>query len=181
MSSVKKQVSPTIKSYNNWNAAKWGLYAGMWSAPFIPATVMTIINWDEWFAQTGVSLPLGFVSLLVSTLFSIILIWKKDDITNKAISAVYYLAIIFVFFGASLLFLANLFSQVGYMFLATAGGLMASGTADQINKSVVKPNVEYYKNVISKNYLDKKSKRLAAIEEQAQKDAEAENGKDVKF
>ena len=178
---MKKQKSTTIRSYQKWNAAKWCLYAGMFASPCVPATAMTIINWDEWFAQSGISLPFGFASLLVSTLLSIILIWKKDDITNKTVSVVYYLAIIFVFFGAALLFLAKLFSQVGYMFLATAGGLIASGTADQINKSAVKPNVDYYKTLISKNRLDKRSKRLAEIDEQARKDGLEERKKDVKF
>ena len=177
----KKQKPQTLKSYQKWNTAKWCLYGGMFAAPFIPATAMTIINWDEWFAQTGVSLPLGFASLLVSTILSIIGIWKKDDIADKTVSAVYYLALIFVCFGATFLFLASLFSQVGYMFLATAGGLVASGTADQVNKSLVKPRVEEYKKLINENLLDEKAKKKALRAEQAKKDAEQFNGKDVRF
>lgn len=170
----KKQTPKTLVEYKKWNTAKWALYGAMFAAPVAPATIMTIINWDEWFAQSGVSLPLGFVSLLVSTLLSIIGIWKKDDLANKAVSAVYYLALVFVCFGATFLFLANLFSQVGYMFLATAGGLVASGTADQVNKSLVKPRVKEYKELIETNALDTRAKKKAERKERAKLDAEKE-------
>lgn len=168
----KKPKLKTVQEYKKWNTAKWGLYAGMWASPLVPAGIMTVINWDEWFAKSGISLPFGFASLLVTTILSIILIWKKDDIVNKAVSCVFYLAVLFIFFGATFLFLASLYQMVGYMFMATAGGLVASGTADQLNKSLVKPNVEFYQNLIKENKLDAKSKRQAKREEQARKDAE---------
>ena len=171
---AKKELPKTVIAYRKWNAAKWGLYAGMFAAPVIPASIMTAINWNEWFAQSGVSLPLGFASLLVSTVLSIIGIWKKDDITNKAVSAVYYLALIFVCFGATFLFLANIFSQVGYMFLLTAGGLAVGGTSDQVNKSLVKPRVEEYKKLIEENALDERAKKKAERKAQAKLDAEKE-------
>ncbi len=171
---MKKKVSPTIKSYRKWSTAKWSLYGATFAAPVVPATVMTIVNWDEWFAQSGPSLPLGFVSLLVSTLLSIIGIWKKDDIANKAISAIYYIALLFVCFGATFLFLSSLFSQVGYMFMATAAGLVASGTADQVNKSLVKPRVEEYKELIDKNALDERARKKQQRIAQAKLDAENE-------
>lgn len=162
----------TIQEYKKWNRAKWGLYAGMWASPLVPAGTMTIINWDEWFAKSGVSLPFGFASLLVTTILSIVLIWKKDEIVNKAVSCIFYIAVLFVFFGATFLFLASLYQMVGYMFLATAGGLVASGVSDQVNKSLVKPNLEFYQKLIAENHLDAKSKRQLKREEQARKDAE---------
>lgn len=174
MAKQKKKTPETVKSYRKWNVSKWALYAGTWVSPFIPATAMTIINWDEWFAISGPSLPLGFASLLVSTLLAIIGIWKKDEIVGKSISMVYYLAVIFAGFGASMLFLAGLFSQVGYMFLATAGGLVVGGTSDQLNKSLAKPMVEEYKKLIEDNCLDPKSKRKAERKEKAKLEAERE-------
>lgn len=175
----------TVQEYKKWNGAKWGLYAGMWASPVIPASIMTAINWDEWFAKSGVSLPFGFSMLLVSTLLAIVLIWKKDDIMNKAISAVFYLALLFACLGGTMLFLASLYTQVGYMFLLTAGGLVVSGVSDQINKTLVKPNVDYYKELIANNQLDAKSKRRAEREEQARRDAEEDKArlsrKEVKF
>lgn len=169
---AKKPKYKTIQEYKKWNGIKWGLYAGMWASPVAPATVITVINWDEWFAKSGVSLPFGFASLLVTTILSIILIWKKDEVVNKAVSCVFYIAVLFVFFGATFLFLASLYQMVGFMFLATAGGLVASATADQFNKSLVKPNVAFYQNLIKENHLDAKSKRQLKREEQARKDAE---------
>ena len=170
----KKEKSPTVRTYKNWKSARLALYVATFSSPLIPASIMTIINWDEWFQQSGISLPLGFASLLVSTLLSIIGIWKKDNLMNKTISAVYYLALLFVGFAAAFLFLANLMSQVGYMFLATAGGLLAGGTADQVNKSLVKPRVKEYRNLIDKNGLDARAKRKLERKKQAKLDAENE-------
>lgn len=162
----------TVDHYKRWNTAKWSLYASMWALPLAPATAMTIINWDEWFAKSGLSLPFGFATLLASTLLSIIGIWKKDEIVNKTVSVVYYLALVFTGFGVSFLFLASLYQMIGYMMLATAGGLLASGTVDQINKSLVKPNVAFYKKLIEENCLDEKSKRKKQREEQARREAE---------
>ena len=171
---AKKAKSPTLVRYKRWKLASFGLKAGAYAAPLLPATIMTIVNWDEWFAQAGVSLPLGFVSLLISTLLSIIGMWKKDDLLNKKVSAVFYLAILFCCFGATFLFLAKLFSQVGFMFLATAGGLAVGGTADQLNKSLVNVRVEEYAKLIEDNVLDDKAKKKAQRKEQAKLDAEKE-------
>lgn len=171
---AKKEVSPTVKAYKKWKTARAGLYAATFSSPLLPATVMTIVNWDEWFAKSGVSLPLGFASLLVSTVLSIIGIWKKDDLTNKAVSAVYYLALVFVGFAASFLFLANLMAQVGYMFLATAGGLIAGASADQVNKSLVKPRIKEYRELIDANGLDTRAKKKIERKQQAKLEAERE-------
>ena len=158
MAKVKKQKSETLINYEKWNRAKKALYVGMFSAPLAPATIMTIVNWDEWFKKSGVSLAM----------------WKKDDLLNKKISFVFYLCGLFVAFGASFLFLANLMAQVGYMFLATAGGLAISGTSDQINKSLVKKRVEEYKQLIEENALDERSKQKRQRKEQAKLDAEKE-------
>lgn len=174
MAKAKKQKSETLINYEKWNRAKKALYVGMFSAPLAPATIMTIVNWDEWFKKSNASLPMGFALLLVSTLLSVLAMWKRDDLINKKISFVFYLCGLFVMFGASFLFLANLMAQVGYMFLATAGGLAISGTADQVNKSLVKKRVEEYKQLIEENALDERSKQKRQRKEQAKLDAEKE-------
>jgi len=171
---AKKKKTQTLIEYQKWNRAKWGLWAGMFSAPLIPATIMTAVNWDEWFAKSGISLPMGFALLLVSTLLSVLGMWKRDELINKKVSFVFYLCGLFLTFGASFLFLANLMAQVVYMFLATAGGLAISGTADQFNKSLVIPNVEDYKKLVEENGLDERSKKKQQRKEQAKKDAELE-------
>lgn len=171
---AKKQKLKTIKEYQKWNVIKWSLYGAMFVTPLAPAATMTAINWEDWFAKSGVSLPCGFVMLVISTLLSIIFIWKKDEITKKSVSAIFYLSLVFACFGCAFMFLAKLFEQVGHIFLATALGLVASGTSDQFNKSLVKPRVAEYKELIDTNGLDTRAKKKAERKAQAKADAEKE-------
>ena len=171
---AKKEVSPTVKAYKKWKVAAVGLTIGTFASPLLPATLMTAINWDEWFAKSGVSLPFGFSALVVSTVLSIVGIWKKDSLVNKTVSAVFYLSIVFMFFGVAFLFLANLMSQVGYMFLATAGGLAVGASADQVNRSLARPMVKEYRKLIDRNALDPNAKKKAERKKQAREDAENE-------
>lgn len=170
----KKFKSKTVKKYRLWKTAKYGLYAAKYAAPFIPATALTIINWDEWFNKSGVSLPLGFASLLATTLLALIGIMKRDEIVKKNVSVIFYLAIVFVCFGATCLFLANLMAQVGYLFMLTAAGLAASATSDQIGKTVVEERIAEYRELIDTNCLDNRAKRRQERKERARLEAEQE-------
>lgn len=174
MAKKEKFKSKTLQTFKRWKALKVGLYAGMFSAPILPATITTIINWDEWFAQAGVNLPFGFASLLVTTILGIVGIWKKDEIVSKAVSAIYYVALVFACLGATNLLLSSLFSTVGQMFLLTAGGLVASGTCDQVNRNLVTKRIEEYAELVEKNELDPRVKKKNERKERAKLQAEEE-------
>lgn len=165
------KVKTTEQHYKNWKRGKNALYVAQWVMPFVPATVITAINWEEWFANQGLSLPFGFVSLLVSVLVSILSIYKNDDDTDKKLSPIYSVAMMLACWGATFLLLANIMDQMGIMFLATAGGVIGSGTASQINKSVVKPRIDEYRKLLDENLLDKKAQAKDQREQQAKQEA----------
>ena len=174
MAKEKKVKSKTISTYKKWNAARWGLFAGQFAAPLMPAAIMTAVNWEEWFAKSGTSLPLGFASLLVTVILAVLGLWKKNEIIEKTVSIVFYLALLFFMIGVTACFLASLFSNVGYMFMATGGGLLASGICDQVNKSAVNEKVKEYRQLIDDNNLDDKAKRRQERKDRARREAEEE-------
>ena len=90
------------------------------------------------------------------------------------ISGVFYLAILFICFGATFLFLSSLTTQVGYMFMATAGGLVVGGVCDQLNKSLVVPRMNEYKALVNDYDLDPKALARRERKAKAQAMAEAE-------
>lgn len=168
----KKPKYKTVQSYNKWRNGKYALLAGTFASPIIPATVVTAINWNEWFSKSSLSLPFGFACLILAVVMAILGILKSNVVFKKADVALFCLAGFFAVIGLSCLFLASLFTQIGMMWLYVAGGLLGSGTCLAVEKYKIEPNVVYYKKLIEENCLDAKSKRQKAREEQARKDAE---------
>lgn len=164
----------TLQHYRNWQIGKNALYVAQWSTPFIPATVITAINWEEWFANQGWTMPFGFATLLVGIFVSILSFYKNDEDAEKKVSGLYQICFILAIFGVSFLLLANIMNQMGFFFLATAGGCLGGATANQVNKTKVKPRIAEYKELIDANFLDKKSQE----KEQRRLQAESE-GKQV--
>lgn len=165
--------SKTVRNKNILKGVNWGMWGAKFALPFIPATVMTIINWDEWFANTHGSLPAGFLLMVVGTLVSIIGIWKKDKFMEKHISPLFVLVIGLVLVAASFLLLANILYQAGIMFLYCAAGALAAAIDDQVQMSVVSPRLVEIEEDIKEGGLDRKTnkrearrqKRLAEMEE----------------
>lgn len=151
-----KKKKTTIQHYNSWKRLKYGLYAFQWTAPIIPATIITAINWQEWFKENN-SLPFGFVSLLVSVLLSILMIYKRDETAESKVSPIYSVAMIIAVWGVTFLLLGSLMNNMGVLFLATAGGCVGSGTANQVIQSKVQPMIDEYRKLIDENLLDKKA------------------------
>lgn len=170
----KKPKSTTLTTYKKYKALKYGLFAGTFICPVIPATVLTAINWQEWFNKTSVSLPFGFACLLVTVITAIVGVLKSDTVFKKADIALFYLAGIFVLIGLTCMFLASLFSQMGYLWLYTSSGLLGGGVCATVEKKVVEPLIGEYAELISEFALDKKSKRKQERMEKARKEAEAE-------
>lgn len=168
----KKPKLKTVETYKKLVFGKYALYAGTFAFPLVPATIITIVNWDEWFAKSSTSLPFGFASMLVTVILAIIGILNSGTILKKAEIALYILAGLFICVGITNLFLASLLVQVAYVWLAVGAGLVGSGTCAVVEKKVFEPNIKLYKKLIKDNNLDYKSKREKAREEQARKDAE---------
>lgn len=169
---AKKVKSKTVRTRNALavtNKVMWGAKFGM---PFVPATIMTIINWDEWFAQTNGGLPLGFLTLVVATIISIIGIMKKDALVQKNVSPLFVFALALFCVAASFLWLSNVMYQAGMMFLWTACAVVAAAVDDQVQKSVVEPNLAFYKDLVIRGGLDKKTEKKKNKEQKALEEME---------
>lgn len=169
---AKREVS-TLGYYRRWKAAKVGLYAGKYALPLVPAVTITAINWDAWFVKTGWSLPLGFASLLISIISTIIAITKKDEVLKDKISGLFYIAAIMAVWAISFMFLANILQQMGQMLLWTVAGITAGGVSDQVNMSLVDSRITEYKGYIEENTLSKSSQRRKARAEKAERERKA--------
>lgn len=174
----KKVKSETISAYKKWNAARIGLYTGMYVMPLMPATIMTCVNWNEWFNASGVSLPMGLITLLIGVLMAIMGITKRDELFKKNVSGLFYFVLVFAIIGISFKFLANICNQMGDMFLFTACGVLGSGGCDQLNKSLVKPRVEEYKELIESNFLNAKAKAKQERKLRAEQEAREQRKQD---
>jgi len=165
--------SKTVKTRNALRVINAIMYGSKYAMPFVPATVMTIINWNEWFAETRGSLPAGFTALIIATIIAIIGIFKKDKLAEKKVSVLFVFALALFVVAASFLWLANVMHEAGMMFLYTACAVTASAVDDQLEKSLVLPRLEEFNEDIKEGGLDKKTnrreerkaKRLAEIEE----------------
>ena len=168
----RKPKPKTVQMRDRWRAGKIALYAGTFVAPITPATIVTIINWEEWFSKSSISLPFGFATLLVTVILAIVGVLNSGKVFKKADIALFVLAGFFACVGLVNLFLASLFAQMGYMWLYTASGLLVSASCLIAEEKVVEPNLKLYNKLIEENCLDAKSKRKKKKEEQAKLDAE---------
>lgn len=172
----KKPKSKTLKTYRRLKLTSRLLYASTYVMPLIPAAIMVGINWDEWVAQTnnGWSLGLGFGSMLLAVLVTIVGIAKRDEIVEEKVSPLFYFAALLSVWSVALLFLATIAHELGIMLGYTVVGLVGAGVADQVNKNVIKPKREMYKEIVDEAGLDEKAIARKRKKEQLLKQAEKE-------
>ena len=176
MSKVKTPKTQTQKSYRNWSIVKWLLYGGTYATPLIPAGIMVGVNWEEWFTpQESVSLGLGFASLLLTIVITIVGIGKRDKILRDSFSPLYYFAMILALWAIVLMFLASIAHELGTMLLYTCFGLVGGATCDQFRKTKVDENVNMYKALINEFELDDKQVARRRKRERARALAEEES------
>ena len=168
----KKPKSKTLSSYRGLKVGKVALYTGVFACPITPATIITLINWEEWFAKSDKSLPFGFASLLVTVVVAIVGAIKSDTVLKKVDIALYYLGGLLMCIGITCLFFASLLSQMGYMWLYTGAGVLASGACLTVEKKVVSPSLQFYKGLVEENFVDKKTRKKQEKIERAKKEAQ---------
>lgn len=179
MSKVKKEKKErtTLQTYKALKRGQIGMEVGKYAMPLIPASIITGVNWDNWFANCGASLPFGFTSLIFAVVLAILGISKKDNLVKEKLSGLVYLALTFACFGLAFKFLSNVMNQMGDVFLWTALAICGSFGVDQVDKTVMTKNINFYKELVDKNELDprarKKKAKEAKLAEKAQKEAEA--------
>lgn len=159
MTKKPKIKSKTVRQRTALKVTNVSMIGAKYAMPFIPATIMTIINWDEWFAQTNGGLPLGFLTLVVATIISIIGIMKKDALVQKNVSPLFVFALALFCVAASFLWLSNVMYQAGMMFLWTACAVVAAAVDDQVQQSVVVPAIKELDEDIKEGGLDRKTNK----------------------
>ena len=159
MAKTKKIKSKTVQKRNALRVTNVAMIGAKFAMPAVPATVLTIINWDEWFAQTNGGLPIGFATLLISTIIAVIGIMKRDDLAKKNVSSIFPFALALIVAGAACLWLANVMHQAGIMFMYTGAAVFASAIDDQVQKSFVVPRLAEMNEDIKEGGLDKKSNK----------------------
>jgi len=169
---VKKPKSKTKSTYNKYRVAKYSLKAGTYVVPLVPDATILGVNWEEWVNQSNSwSLGVGFTSLLLTVIMTIWGIAKRDEVVKKNISPLFYLAILLAMWAICLMFLATIASNFGYLLLAASAGLIGGATCDQVNKSKIIPETEFYKKIMQDAGLDEKYNKREAIKQQAYAEA----------
>jgi len=166
----EKKDLTTLTMRNRYRGYKVGAYIGKYLAPVIPAAITTGINWDKWFQQSGTSLPMGFVTLLIAIIVSILAISKKDKLVETKVTPLIYVTLIMAIWGVAFMFLANICDQMGKLLLYTCIGLLASAASDQVDQVVIEPRLEEYNKLVDEFGLDKKAVAKQQRREQAKKD-----------
>ena len=168
---AKKQKSKTLSTYRKFKATDIGLKVGVFVAPIIPAVVVTGVNWEKWWGEANVSLPFGFACLLLTIASTVLGIMKSDTIIKKKDIGLFYLTFVFILIGVTCIFLASLFSQIGYMFLYTAAGLGTSAVEFVVDERIIQPRRDFYKKLVEDNALDPKSRRKLEKQRRAEEEA----------
>jgi hypothetical protein len=157
---MKKNLTKTQKLHRNWKTASIVSKIGVYTCPFIPASIITAINAEEWFSENPWSIGIGFASLLISVLSSILAVASKDKLLKNKISVLYGLAGLFACFGISFMFLASISQNFGQMFLFTSFGLVGSATCNQLDEKLFSLKEKWYKEILNKAGIDKQDKVL---------------------
>lgn len=167
----KKPKSKTKSLYRRWRVAKAGLYVGTYTLPLVPASTMLMENWNEWFNNDEWSIGLGFGMLLLTVFITIYGVAKRDKIMNDHVSPIYYLAFLLGLWAIVLMFLASIANEFGQMLLYTCFGLVGGASCDQLRKSKVDNEVEFYRQIICEAGLDERLKIKQEKKEMARKRA----------
>ncbi len=174
---MAKQRKPmTTVAKRNWlSFADKATRVGYYGAPLVPVAVMVGINWDEWFVKShnGWTVGGGFIMLVLSTLLTYFAIAKKKKLFEQ-FSAFWSVAIILVSWAVALLLLSRLLSDLGFMLLYIAFGVVGSAILDETDTRVLKPKAEFYANLCRDTGLDAKEEKRKAKEAAAKVQAEAE-------
>lgn len=174
MEAEKKPKSKTLSAYRGYQIARASLYGGIFALPLAPATIITLINWEEWFVDSNKTLPFGFASLLLTVIVAIVGVLNSGTVFKKVDIALYFLAGLLMCIGITCMFLASLFTQMGYMWLYTGAGILGSGICYTVEDKIIKPQITFYKGLIESNSLDNKTKRKLDRIERARREAERE-------
>lgn len=178
MNNEKKPKSKTLSKRDGLRVAKYSLRFGMFASPFVPVAVETGINWNEWFNNSnGLHVGFGFISLVVSTLLTYLMIAKKKKLFEN-FSAFWSVAIIVICWATAFLLLSSILHQIGFTLLYIGLAVIPSAVMDEVDTRVVEKDLALYSQLVSENGLDEKESRrqrkIEAKKRLAEQEAERE-------
>lgn len=136
------------KDYRKWLAIKAGMKVGTYASVLTPSAVIFGMNYQEWFAESGSNGPsigIGFGMLIVSTLVTIVAVFKKDSDFMKKFSPLFYIAVICLLWAATFSFLSSILYEMGSMFYYISAGVLGGAVFDEVNTAYVNPRYEAIK------------------------------------
>ena len=170
----KEPLSPTMKSYKRWRNAHIALKATEYSAPFVPLGIVLGVNWNEWFPQNGehTSVAVGLIMALASTVVAVAAIVKKDSDFMKKIGLFIVFAFEFIGWGIVCVLLSKIALELGKALICTGAGLIATATADVVDKSAINNKYLEMKKLVDDNGLSKWGEWKERAKIQAEYDGE---------
>lgn len=175
---MKKERKPktTLQTYKALKRTKLAMQIGTFVLPLVPMVVIGGINWNDWFANAGSSLPAGFTTMLIATLSAIATIVKNKELKEHGISPLIIGAITLILIGVSCKFLSSILNDLGTMFIAAGAGIVMSFVDETVEHKIVDGRIEEYAGYVRDNNLDPKQirreEKRKAREEKAKKEAE---------
>lgn len=173
---MRRKRSKIKSAYNRWRIVKGTMHVGTYLFPLVPSGIQIYMNWNAWFQTSNKwSVGMGFGSLLVTVLITIVGVAKRDEILKQSISPIFFLALVMACWGITLMFLASIADQFGAMLLFTSFGILGGAVCDQVNKAKVSKEVEFYKKTLTDTGLlrsaQKEKERKAKIRLLAEEEA----------
>ena len=153
----RKPKTKAERKLRTWKTTKALLHIGTYLSPFVPASILTAVNVDEWFATNAVSVSTGFVTLALAVVMGIFAISKKDNLLKTHVSPIIYIAIFFVVLGVSFKFLESISGELGNMFILIAVGLVGSFASSQVEQTIATEKTEYWKSIVVDAGIDRKA------------------------
>lgn len=174
MAKNKEKPSKTITDYRRYRNIHYALKATEYVAPFAPFGVMLGLNWNTWFpaGKDSTSVAVGLVMAIASLIMSVLAIAKKDSAFMKKVGAFIPVAVAFLGWGLVCVLLSNILMELGKSLMCTGAGIIASATADVVDKEAVGEKYLYLKSLCDDNGLSKEGEWREKAKVQAEKDAE---------
>jgi hypothetical protein len=137
------------KEYRKWLGIKAAIKAGTYGSVLTPSAVIFGLNYNEWFnsasQSNAPSIGLGFGMLIVSTLVTVVAVFKKDSDFMKKFSPLFYIAVICLLWAATFSFLSSILYEMGSMFYYISAGVLGGAVFDEVNTAYVNPRYEAIK------------------------------------
>lgn len=168
MAKNKKQLSKTEQEYRKWKRTHFALKAAPFPTVVAPFAVIIGVNWNDWFKhEDKISVALGLILAVITTVLSVVAITKKDSELMKKVGPFISLGIGFLMWGAVCIFLAALLQDLGYLLLTAGSSILVAAVEDAVDKQLVLPKYEYMVKLADETGISKKGQWEAEMEAKA--------------